>query len=69
VTSRHKLRERRASRSAHVTRIASSAGHPRNARAIILDKLRRVSTTPKIALVAGATGLVGGYLINALIEA
>jgi len=28
-----------------------------------------VSTTPRIALVAGATGLVGGYLINALIEA
>ena len=26
-----------------------------------LDRLRRVSTTPKIALVAGATGLVGGY--------
>jgi uncharacterized protein YbjT (DUF2867 family) len=28
-----------------------------------------VSTTPRIALVAGATGLVGGYLINALLEA
>jgi uncharacterized protein YbjT (DUF2867 family) len=28
-----------------------------------------VSTTPRIALVAGATGLVGGYLVNALIEA
>jgi len=39
------------------------------ARSIILDKLRRVSTTPKIALVAGATGLVGGFLVNALIEA
>jgi len=28
-----------------------------------------VSTTPRIALVAGATGLIGGYLINTLIEA
>jgi uncharacterized protein YbjT (DUF2867 family) len=28
-----------------------------------------VSTTPKIALVAGANGLVGGYLIQALLEA
>ncbi|MEO8061117.1 MAG: NAD(P)H-binding protein [Pseudomonadota bacterium] len=28
-----------------------------------------MSTKPKIALVAGATGLVGGYLIDALIEA
>ena len=28
-----------------------------------------MSTTPRIALVAGATGLVGGFLINALIEA
>jgi uncharacterized protein YbjT (DUF2867 family) len=28
-----------------------------------------VSTTPKIALVAGATGLVGGFLTDALIEA
>jgi uncharacterized protein YbjT (DUF2867 family) len=28
-----------------------------------------VSTTPKIALVAGATGLVGGLLLNTLLEA
>jgi uncharacterized protein YbjT (DUF2867 family) len=28
-----------------------------------------VSTTPRIALVAGASGLVGGYLIQALLEA
>jgi uncharacterized protein YbjT (DUF2867 family) len=28
-----------------------------------------VSTTPRIALVAGATGLVGGFLINSLIDA
>jgi uncharacterized protein YbjT (DUF2867 family) len=28
-----------------------------------------VSSTPRIALVAGATGLVGGYLIQALLEA
>ena len=28
-----------------------------------------MSTTPKIALVAGANGLVGGYLIQALLEA
>ncbi len=32
-------------------------------------KLRRVSTTPKIALVAGASGLIGGYLIQALLSA
>ena len=28
-----------------------------------------MSTTPRIALVAGATGLIGGFLIDALIEA
>jgi uncharacterized protein YbjT (DUF2867 family) len=28
-----------------------------------------VSTTPRIALVAGASGLVGGYLLNALLDA
>jgi uncharacterized protein YbjT (DUF2867 family) len=28
-----------------------------------------VSTTPRIALVAGASGLVGGYLVQALLEA
>ena len=28
-----------------------------------------MSTTPKIALVAGATGLVGGYLLNTLLDA
>jgi uncharacterized protein YbjT (DUF2867 family) len=28
-----------------------------------------VSTTPRIALVAGATGLIGGYLVDALLEA
>ena len=32
-------------------------------------KLRRVSTTPKIALVAGASGLVGGLLVEALLQA
>jgi uncharacterized protein YbjT (DUF2867 family) len=32
-------------------------------------KLRRVSTTPKIALIAGATGLVGGFLLKTLLEA
>jgi uncharacterized protein YbjT (DUF2867 family) len=36
---------------------------------MFLVKLRRVSTTPKIALVAGATGMVGGLLIDALIGA
>jgi uncharacterized protein YbjT (DUF2867 family) len=36
---------------------------------MFLVKLPRVSTTPKIALVAGATGLVGGFLVNALIDA
>ena len=28
-----------------------------------------MSTTPRIALVAGANGLVGGYLVQALLEA
>jgi uncharacterized protein YbjT (DUF2867 family) len=28
-----------------------------------------VSTTPRIALVAGASGLIGGYLVQALLEA
>src|SRR5687767_1379850 len=37
--------------------------------AAALDKLRTVSTTPRIALVAGASGLVGGYLLNALLDA
>jgi uncharacterized protein YbjT (DUF2867 family) len=69
VTSRHFRREHRASRTVRLTRIAGPAGDPRRARAIFLVKLRRVSTTPRIALVAGATGLIGGYLINALIEA
>jgi uncharacterized protein YbjT (DUF2867 family) len=32
-------------------------------------KLRTVSTTPRIALVAGASGLVGGFLVQALLEA
>lgn len=32
-------------------------------------KLRRVNSTPKIALVAGATGMVGGQLLNILLEA
>jgi len=45
------------------------AGQPRIAAAAILVKLRAVSTTPKIALVAGGSGLVGGFLINALLEA
>ena len=36
---------------------------------ITLVKLRRVSTTPKIALVAGATGLVGGFLLKSLLDA
>jgi uncharacterized protein YbjT (DUF2867 family) len=35
----------------------------------ILVKLPRVSTTPRIALVAGANGLVGGCLVQALLEA
>lgn len=40
----------------------------------ILDKLRRVSSTPnippaKVALVAGATGLVGGLLLKTLLDA
>jgi uncharacterized protein YbjT (DUF2867 family) len=34
-----------------------------------LVKLARVSTTPRIALVAGASGLIGGYLIQQLLEA
>jgi uncharacterized protein YbjT (DUF2867 family) len=37
--------------------------------AAFLVKLQFVSTTPKIALVAGGSGLVGGYLLQALIEA
>jgi uncharacterized protein YbjT (DUF2867 family) len=45
------------------------SGQPRVAAAAILVKLRPVSTTPKIALVAGAGGLVGGHLIQALLEA
>src|SRR5688572_31473401 len=32
-------------------------------------KLHTVSTTPRIALVAGASGLVEGFLIEALVEA
>ena len=28
-----------------------------------------MSATPKIALIAGATGLVGGYALNALLDA
>ena len=32
-------------------------------------KLRRVSTTPRIALIAGATGLVGGLLLKTLLDA
>jgi uncharacterized protein YbjT (DUF2867 family) len=36
---------------------------------MFLVKLRSVSTTPRIALVAGATGFIGGYLIDALLEA
>ena len=32
-------------------------------------KLPRVSTTPRIALVAGATGLVGGLLLKTLLDA
>lgn len=46
-----------------------SPGDPRRAAAKNLDKLQCVSTTPKIALVAGASGLVGGLLVKALIEA
>ncbi len=37
--------------------------------ATTLDRLRRVSTTPRIALVAGASGLVGGFLLKALLDA
>src|SRR4249919_964084 len=32
-------------------------------------KLHRVSTTPRIALVAGASGMVGGLLVQSLIAA
>lgn len=32
-------------------------------------KLRAVSTTPRIALVAGASGLVGGHLVQVLLDA
>ena len=42
---------------------------PRLATGKNLDKLQRVSTTPRIALVAGASGLVGGFLVTALLEA
>jgi uncharacterized protein YbjT (DUF2867 family) len=49
--------------------MAGLPGDPRGARAIFLVKLRRVSTTPRIALVAGATGLIGGFLIDTLIGA
>ena len=35
----------------------------------LFAKLRPVSTTPRIALVAGASGLVGGFLVQALLEA
>ena len=41
----------------------------RRAARSLFVKLRRVSTTPKIALVAGASGLVGGLLVQALLEA
>jgi uncharacterized protein YbjT (DUF2867 family) len=43
--------------------------HRRTAAGKILVKLRDVSTTPRIALVAGASGLVGGFLLKALLEA
>jgi uncharacterized protein YbjT (DUF2867 family) len=45
------------------------AARPRRSRGPNLAKLAPVSSTPRIALVAGATGLVGGYLIQALLEA
>src|SRR4051812_31028606 len=44
-------------------------GDPRIAAPSFLVKLRRVSSTPKIALLAGATGMVGGCLLQALSEA
>jgi uncharacterized protein YbjT (DUF2867 family) len=37
--------------------------------AVKLVKLRAVSTTPRVALLAGASGLVGGFLLRTLIEA
>ena len=54
----------------HLTRmVCAQPGDPRIAVASNLVKLRRVSSTPKIALVAGASGMVGGYLLQALSEA
>lgn len=50
-------------------KLFAPSGEPRLAAASNLVKLRAVSTTPKIALLAGASGLVGGYLLQALIEA
>jgi uncharacterized protein YbjT (DUF2867 family) len=44
-------------------------GDPRVAATMNLVKLRRVSTTPRIALIAGASGMVGGFLLQALLEA
>jgi uncharacterized protein YbjT (DUF2867 family) len=38
-------------------------------RALAVDKLACVSATPRIALVAGSSGLVGGHLITRLLEA
>lgn len=46
-----------------------SGNGPRRARPGILVKLARVSTTPRIALVAGASGLIGGFLVRTLLEA
>jgi uncharacterized protein YbjT (DUF2867 family) len=40
-----------------------------NERGCIPDNLRRVSSTSKIALVAGATGMVGGLLLQTLLDA
>jgi uncharacterized protein YbjT (DUF2867 family) len=37
--------------------------------ATAIDRLPRVSTTPKVALIAGASGLVGGYALSALLDA
>jgi uncharacterized protein YbjT (DUF2867 family) len=47
-----------------VTSPNSRAKHAKN-----LVKLPYVSTTPRIALVAGATGLIGGFLLKALLDA
>lgn len=62
-------RDRRAMPDAPHKQSLHPTGRPPIAAGPNLVKLRRLSTTPKIALVAGASGMVGGCLLQALSEA